>query len=664
MASVIDRREPAPIPGPEGGIGPVPLAPPRRRNGGGPTAVLLLVPLVAVAFFPCIFNDFAHVDDWANFKNNRSFLGAGPRQFSWAWRTMLLGVYQPVSWMCLSVQSAFWGLDPRGYHAASLALHALNAVVLCRLTARLLRECSPEFEGGHPGTVSIAVAVALYAVHPLRVEAVAWASCQPYLLCGLFGLLSVSSYLSAHGRVDRSSRPALALFGSYLLYWAALLSKAPAVSLPALLLVLDVYPLRRFEGVGRSWPRELRRSLVEKLPYLALAIPFMYFTRRVRGLSAGDVPPSFTGIPSRLAHACYSAWFYPLKTVWPSDLICHYEIPGWARPTAPVFLAAAAAVASASLGIFLMRSRWPGLLAAWVSYLIVLAPTSGLTPFGSNITADRYSYLSMMCWVPPVAACFAMATRMRGAAKAGLAALGLAGSLSTLSLLSREQSRTWHDDVTLLRYALAHGMQGAWAHNNLGVSLTMQGDTEGALAHFDESLKIRPNFNAFMNRVGALFKLGRVDEGVAELENAIRHQPDEIVWRIGLGQFLAPVEGRLEQAIVHFREAARISPDDPGVRYWLGRYLAEQGDLDDAVAHLAEAIRIRPDAPEPHYEMGRVFARWGKHAEAMSYFSEALRLKPNYPEAGQALDESRRLSVKPPEISPAGKTAAQTLPRA
>ncbi len=233
---------------------------------------VVLVLLVVAAFSPCLRNDFVAWDDDKNFLNNPGYRGLGWVQLRWDWTSFQLGVYQPLAWMILGAESLLWGLRPWGYHLTSLILHALNTVVLLVLTLSLLSRCRPRRERAEPGSslLDAGLAVALFAVHPLRTEVVAWASCQPYLPCALFSMLTVLAYLRAlpEGAPPRRG----SLVAAFCLFAAALLSKAVAVSLPAVLLILDVYPLRRLGGgPGRWFGPSVRGVWREKLPFLGLS---------------------------------------------------------------------------------------------------------------------------------------------------------------------------------------------------------------------------------------------------------------------------------------------------------------------------------------------------------------------------------------------------------
>ena len=290
---------------------------------------LVAIPLALIviyAFIPVLDNGFVNWDDDENFLDNPYFRGLGAAQVKWAWTTFWLGVYQPLAWLLFEAQYVFCQLDPRGYHLTSLLLHVANAVVLYVLTVALLVRCRTDSCLESPWTCSLGagLATALFAVHPLRVEAVAWASCQPYLPCVLFSMLAVLAYLRAF---PTGSSPRWGwLVGSFLLFVAALLFHAVAVSLPAVLLILDVYPLRRFgDGPGRWFGASARRALLEKVPFVMTSLLFMGLAIAAKPQSR--FPVEHYDASGGIAQACYGIWFYILKTVLPLDLIALYPLP-------------------------------------------------------------------------------------------------------------------------------------------------------------------------------------------------------------------------------------------------------------------------------------------------------------------------------------------------
>ena len=250
------------------GVAPYPGLAHRPRTGMA-VALVALVCLTVTAFAPVFFNDFVLYDDPANFLNNHDFRGIGWHQFAWSWRAHILGIYQPLGWQIHSVESALWGMGPWGYHLTSVIFHTANVLVFFLVTLELLARSRPDLPAGDRCS-GAALASALFAVHPLRVEAVAWASCQTYLHCATFWLLSVLAYLRANRREDPGP---WRLFVCWLLALAAMLCKATAVTLPIVLLILDFYPLRR---LGSGVPAGLfgpaaRRVWLEKVPLLVMS---------------------------------------------------------------------------------------------------------------------------------------------------------------------------------------------------------------------------------------------------------------------------------------------------------------------------------------------------------------------------------------------------------
>ncbi len=257
------RAAVAAVSGPSAGPSEEPLPAWDRRTW---LVVIPLVFFIMYAFIPSLGNEFVVWDDDQNFLANPNFRGLGAAQVKWAWTTFWFGAYQPFAWLLFETQYVFRQLDPRGYHLTSLLLQVANAVVLYVLTVALLVRCRINscLESPWKCSLSAGLATALFAVHPLRVEAVAWASCQPYLPCILFSMLAVLVYLRAFP-MDSSPRWGW-LAGSFLLFVTALLFKAVAVSLPAVLLILDVYPLRRFPDATGRWFDASAQGLVGKGP--------------------------------------------------------------------------------------------------------------------------------------------------------------------------------------------------------------------------------------------------------------------------------------------------------------------------------------------------------------------------------------------------------------
>jgi tetratricopeptide (TPR) repeat protein len=559
--------------------------------------VSLRVLLVAfVAFVPVRENLFVDLDDQVNFLENREFRGLGPQQLKWAWTTNLLGVYQPVSWMILEAEYSAWGLNPVGYHFFSLFLHVVNAIALYALTAAILARCVPAGDGGHRRWLltCAGLATALFAVHPLRTEVVAWASCQPYLPCSILSVLSILCYMRAQedGRKGASRR--VWLLGSLALCLAALLSKAVAVSVPVLLLILDVYPLKRV-GWGRGWrDPEARRALLEKVPFFLLSLVFMAVAVRAKDARGSLVSREEVGLSSSIALACHSVWFYPIKTFWPFDLNVFYMRPPVIRWWDPRFGFSVLGVVAVSAALFRLRRRFPAALASWVAYLVIVAPNSGLVVVFTQLAADRYSYCASMAWVALAAAgLYTIGLRGRRAAAATTAAA--LAAIAMLIGLSMTQAQSWENSMTLWSHALAHGgADNADLHNNVGSVHYTIGDYDEALKELGVALRLNPDHPPAHHNLGLVrLRKGQIPDAVDALARAVTLAPRFLQARADLS-FALTRAGRNAEANEQLAEIARLMPDSAKAQEVLGIALLRQGRLDEAESRFFTALEIDP----------------------------------------------------------------------
>ncbi|HWE38079.1 MAG TPA: tetratricopeptide repeat protein [Isosphaeraceae bacterium] len=556
--------------------------------------------LVAVASFATAAgNGFVNWDDTFNFVENPAIRGLGPRHIAWAWTTVHLGSYQPLGWMAVQAEYAAWGLDPRGYHLTSIALHAINSTLLFFLLLRLLELGRPDLRSDPRLLRGVAApAAALFAAHPLRAEVVAWASCQFYLLCGFFSLLCVLAYLRGARPEGRHRTGWMA--ASWLLMLAALLSKPAAAGLPAVLVVLDVYPLRRL-GPGRWKTAEARRAWVEKglflLPGLAVAALAVVAKAKDQGLATLDE----TTLPERVGRACFAAAFYPLKTLLPDRLTPLYPPPREALP----YVAGAAVVLVVGALAIRSRRRLPALAAAWFAYLVLMAPTSGLIRFGQQVAADRYSYLATIPWYAAFAGLLVRARRPgRRPLVVGMGPPVLV-VVAALASMSWRQCLVWHDSVALWSHAINRGAATDLAHNNLGAALASEGREDEAMAEYEAAVRLNPDHAMARFSLGThLFRLGRLDEAIDQYRAVLRLLPDSYDAHFNLGMTLARA-GRFQAALPHFDAARRLRPAAAAPRYYLGAALDALGRRDDAIAHYRDALRLQPDHPGALRALGR-----------------------------------------------------------
>src|SRR5436189_43412 len=538
-----------------------------RSNGSVALAsaqewVRWLVPLLVVlctlaAFLPTLQNHFVNWDDDKNFLDNHHYRGLTWQQLSWMWTTHL-GHYIPLTWMTLGMDYLLWGMNPVGYHLTSLLLHATSAVVFFFLARRFLTLALPRASGiGHALTVSAGFAALVFAIHPLRVESVAWVTERRDVLSGLFFLLTVLVYLRACAREARDHRSywlSVALFG------CALLSKSMAVSLPIVLLILDVYPLRRLGG-SLGWSRaSARRVYVEKIPFVLLAAAASAIALMAQLSNRGMVSVAHLSALDRLVVSAYGLSFYLWKTVVPLNLSPLYMLPQTVNPAATPFIVSYGGVLAVTAIALALRRRRPGLPAAWLAYVVVLLPVLGIAQSGPQIAAGRYTYLAALGWAILAGAgllsCWRLSTNSTTGAPTTWGLAGIAtGIVIALGVLTWNQVQIWHDSERLWIYALAIDPDSPIAHSNLGELLDRQGRPAEAIEHFQQALRTKPDFPvAHSHWGGACRQEGQPADAIEPLQQALRVQPDLAEAHANLGLALAQ-QGKLAEATEHYLQA-------------------------------------------------------------------------------------------------------------
>jgi protein O-mannosyl-transferase len=550
---------------------------------------VVIVLVVVAAFWPTLSADFVHWDDDANFLNNPHFRGLSWQNLRWMLTTLHMSNYQPVSWMVAALGFSLWGMQPFGYHATSLALHALNAVMFYFVSARLLRLAVPA-----AGDVSVRMASAFaalfFALHPLRVEPVAWLSGQHDLLAAAFCLLAVLGYLRAYSDGAGRRRWLLACTISFA---AAMLSKVNGIMLPWALLLLDVYPLRRLPADPRQWRRpQHRRVWLEKLPLLGVAVVAAALGLIARHATA-VLPPLSVGF--RIQQACYGLAFYLGKTMVPVRLLPFYTFPSNLALSGTTVVASAGLVAVLSGLLWSLRRTWPGALVAWICYVVTLLPVLGLISFSTQLAADRYTYLPCLAWALLAGAATIAALARLGRHGRQLLLAGLAAALLMLAGASWRQSRLWRESETLFRYTLSVEPGVAEVHNDLGFVLVSQRRTEEGMAEYRKALALKPDFTRALNNLGlALIGQGRHAEAVEQYRKALALEPDYAFGHNNLGLALMYLDQTAE-AMVHFQKAVDLVPDYVVAHNNLGGALLSLGRIDRAIVHFRKALELRPD---------------------------------------------------------------------
>src|SRR5438309_2591682 len=645
--------------GPEPVQAPVKARPPEDGSmvrASAPQWVRWLAPLlVAVvtltAFWPALQNQFVNWDDGENFLDNPRYRGLAGTNLRWMWTTFHMGHYAPLTWLTLGLDYLVWGMNPLGYHLTSLLLHAANAVVFYFVVVRILTLALPRLaDRGHALVASAGFAALVFAIHPLRVESVAWVTERRDVLSGLFFLLTLLTYLRS------CERPELGRWWyglSVALFGCALLSKSMAVSLPVVLLILEAYPLRRLGGSLGWASASARRVYLEKIPFvlLAAAASALAFTAQLS--SRGMVSVAHLSALDRLAVSAYGLSFYLWKTVVPLNLSPLYMLPQTVNPAATPFIVSYGGVLAVTAIALALRRRWPGLPAAWLAYVVVLLPVLGIAQNGPQLAADRYTYLAALGWAILAGAgllsCWRRSTSSTTGAPATWGLAGIAtGVVIALGVLTWNQVQVWHDSERLWTHAVAVDPNSFMAHNNLGYALDRQGKLAEAIEHYRQALRIKPDYAEAHNNVGhALAQQLKPVEAIDHFQQALRMKPDHAEAHNNLGTMLVQ---QVEQA----KMIGQLLPGlnlEPRFLKAVHQGLDRQRELAEAIEHLQQALRTKPDVALAHSNWGRVLALQGKHAEAIEHFRQALRIKPDLAEADTNLARALAQQGKLPKTA-------------
>src|SRR5437667_1836777 len=493
-----------------------PVAPSLSQRSASWLVPVLIALVTVTAFLPTLHNQFVSWDDDKNFLENPDYRGLAWTNLRWMWTTHL-GHYIPLTWMTLGLDYLLWGMNPLGYHLTSLLLHAANAVVFFFIVRRILTLALPApSERGHALTASAGVAALVFAIHPLRVESVAWVTERRDVLSGLFYLLTILMYLRA---CEREERGRGWYWGTVALFVGALLSKSMVVNLPVVLLILDVYPLRRLGGSLGWWSEPARRIYVEKIPFVLLAAAASAIALMAQFSIHTVTSLAQLSVPGRLAVAAYGLSFYLWNTVAPVNLSPLYELPPAVNPWAPPFLLSYGLVLAITVLVLALRRRVPGLPAAWVTYIVVLLPVLGIFQSGSQIAADRYTYLAGLGWAILAGAGLLSCWHATRFLIPGCAVCLLVG----LGLLTWNQVQVWHDSEKLWSHAAAIDPRSPVGQYSLGLALVRQGKLTEAIEHFKTALQIKPEYaDAHTNVGAALADQGKLAEAIDYYREALQ----------------------------------------------------------------------------------------------------------------------------------------------
>ena len=599
-------------------------------------ACALLFVVVGCVFLPALRSDFVQWDDDINIYGNPHLGNLSWTQLKWAFTDMTYAWrYQPLSWVTWSAIHTFSGFNPYFYHLIVLLFHAANSALIFLLIRGLLAVSNSPKSGANtwPALTCAALAAALWALHPLRVETVAWAVELIFAQSAFFFLLSVLAYLreSRRHKLDPENR---FCWAAWIWFVMSLLSYPLAMGGLVVFIALDFYPLRRLNGNWRDWRRAPARNIwLEKLPFLlvglATAGASLYARTHASGIWAKPTTLEEFGLLDRIMQAFFVWAYYLWKPWWPLNLSPVYTTLVSFSPVARPFLLSAALVIGLTVLLAWKRRQWPALLALWVCYLALLVPMLGLTEH-PHYPSDRYSYIPAMLWSVLLAAGL-FKLRCKPKVFATTAAVSLA-LIALLAGMSVRQTRPWRDSVSLFECVLArlgNDPYRADIYCRLGRAYADQNRLDEAISQFQEAIRSRPDYaDAHYNLGTAFFKKGQMDEAIIQFQESIRLKPDDAAAHDNLGTALDR-KGQIDGAITQFQEAIRLNPANAMAHNNLGVVLVNKGQLDEAIRQYQEAIRLKPDYTEARNNLGIALGRKGKAGEAIGQHHEALRLTPD-----------------------------------
>ncbi len=587
---------------------------------------MALVALSLLIYFPVARHGFIGFDDPQYVVENRHVnTGVTAENIAWAFRSGEEGNWHPLTWVSHMIDVELFGLAPGAHHLTNVALHMLASVLLFVLLVGLTG-------AGYRS----ALVAALFAVHPMHVESVAWIAERKDVLSACFWTATLIAY-TAYAR-----RPGL---GRYLavvgLFAAGLMSKPMVVTLPCVLLLIDVWPLGRITPTFRLqawWP-----LVREKLPLFAMTAAASAVTFVVQQQSGAVRSLDALSIGDRLKTAVVGYQTYVSRLVWPHDMAVLYPFPE-AIPLWHVLTALGGLALITALAIRAARTR-PWFPVGWFWFLGTLVPVSGIVQVGSQPVADRFTYIPytglfiVLVW-------FA-AERIDG--RPALSRLAWPAAFAVLLAFTVSASRQvgyWRDGITLWTHTLAVTERNYRAHSALGFAYSEAGLSEAAVKEYEAALAIRPNYAEALTNLGAIrLEQGDLAAAAAHLSAALAVSPDFVEAMANLGTVRAR-EGRLDEAIRLFERARDLDPESALVLNGVGYALALDGRLDEAAASIREAIRLAPGMADAYGNLGLVLGDQGRRDEAIAAFRQSIALEPGHARShyglGSVLDDSGR----------------------
>ncbi|MBW2641920.1 MAG: tetratricopeptide repeat protein [Deltaproteobacteria bacterium] len=586
---------------------------------------LLLILAIIIAYGQVKNFDFVGYDDQEYVtENSQVQKGLSVVGIIWAFTTFHSVNWHPMTWLSHMLDCELYGLNPMGHHWTNIILHIANTILLF-LVLKLMT-----------GTIwRSAFVAALFALHPLHVESVAWISERKDVLSTFFGLLMIGAYYRYVKSPDFKNYLLVIIFLSI-----GLMSKPMLVTFPFVLLLLDFWPLERFHYKNGCFLQSERttdygsigifRLILEKIPLLIPVVISCILTFLAQKSGGAVQALGSLSLINRIANALVSYVNYVLKMFWPSKLAVFYPHPGNTLLAWQIF---GAALLIACVCFFAIRAakKYPYIVIGLFWYLGTLVPVIGLVQVGEQAMADRYTYVPLVGLFIIVAWGVSDLFRKWHYQKIYFGVFAMI-ILSALTARTFFQVSYWKNGVTLFEHAIKVTENNYKAHNNLAAALNPI-DLDRAIYHFKEALRIHPKYITALCNLGlALYNKGNYDEAVLYFTKALKIDPQKTDTRMDLANILF-LQAKPEKAISQYREILKTNSENAEAHYNMAYMLSAQKKIDQAEYHYKETIRINPNHDKAHYNLGNILLNQGNIKEAFTHFAEAIKIKPDYAQA-------------------------------
>jgi tetratricopeptide (TPR) repeat protein len=607
--------------------------------------ICIALTLISLAVYLQVLNyDFVDYDDEDYVTRNPQVIsGITWKGVLYAFKeTDLTANWHPLTWLSHMLDCQLFGLNPLGHHMTSLLFHIANTLLLFLIFRKMTDAIWPSF-----------FVAAVFALHPLHVESVAWVAERKDVLSGFFWMLTIAAY------IRYTKHPCLIRYlPVFLAFSMGLMAKPMVVTLPFVLLLLDYWPLGRLQlqqqndrenlpqSTTVSCSRTVFHLVIEKIPLFILAAASSIVTFLVQRSAGAMIRGENYSLNTRISNAFVSYLGYIIKMVYPSRLAVLYPHPGDNLPVwQPVvsFLI----IAMVSVGVIYTARRYRYLTVGWFWYLGTLVPVIGLIQIGSQAMADRYTYLPSIGIFIIVA--WSVAELTTKCSFRNLALGVTAGIvLVSLSICTLIQLCYWRNTLTLYEHTLKVTENNYIIHNNYGCSLDENGKLDQAIKNFNEALRIKPNYVAALINLGvAMKKKGKITEAIEKWERVLELNPYNPSAHSNLGLVMAQ-QGKYNEAIKHFNDALQAKPNFPGVHYILGIIYDKMGNYDMAIQNYNNVIRLEPSNLDARFNLALTCTKMGRYDSAIQNYNDILQINPNHAGAinnlGMILKEQGKIS--------------------